>query len=498
MTDVLIADALLPGFVVAPIVVAAALLAFVWTRAVRKGAMVATLGVTLVGAGLLLADVASGGVRTHFVGAWSPVIAIPFAADAFSALMLTLTLFMTLVASGFAIRAGAADEPYFCPLLLLVTAGVNGALLTADLFNFFVFIELMLVPSYALMVLAHRGMGLRMQVTATRIYVTVNLLTSSILLIGIGLVYAALGTVNLGALAGRALESPVATLGCSVVLLALGVKAAVVPVHGWLGRTYPFMTPTVTTLFASLHTKVAVYALFRLYSLFFGVNETLQTVALVVFVVTMAIGVLGAVGEQDARAILSFHMISQIGYVLLGLALFTPAALAAGVFYLVHNIIAKASLFLSTGAVEMTYGRHTLGEVSGLARREPVTAVVFFVAAMSLAGLPPFSGFVAKYALIAAAFDASQWVVGAAALAVSAFTLLSMLKIWGGMFLGPSSTHDEELDPRIGTRLIGPAAVLALATVVLGVAAEPLLHLAQTIAAALLDPAAYVRAVTGA
>ncbi|MFZ2260115.1 MAG: proton-conducting transporter membrane subunit, partial [Luteococcus japonicus] len=377
-------------------------------------------------------------------------------------------------------------EPYFCPMVLVLMAGVAGALMTADLFNLFVFIEVMLLPSYGLMMLAHRGQGRRMQVTATRIYVSVNLLTSSLMLIGIAVLYASLGRVDFGGLVGGAVHDETARLGTAIVLLALGTKSAVVPVHGWLGRTYPHMSPALSALFSGLHTKVSLVALFRVHSVLFAGQDTWTGVALVVFVTSMAVGVLAAVGQSDARAILSFHMVSQIGYILIGLALHTPVAVAAGLFYLVHNVLAKASLFLSSGAVEIAYGRHALGEVSGLLRRERLTSLAFFVAAMSLAGMPPLSGFVAKLALIAASFDARQWWVGAAALVVSLFTMMSMLKIWGSMFLGEPQEPDEE--PRISLALILPGLVLAAAGLVLGLAGEPLLDLCHTAADQLLTP----------
>lgn len=488
---------LLPLFVAVPLLASGLLVLVRAPRPVRRATLLATCAASAIAGFALLGVTVHRDVIVHRLGGWDASLAIPFAADTLSALMVALTSFTTLVTVLFAARVRVADEPYFCPLVLAVVAGVNGALLTADLFNLFVFIEIMLVPSYALIVLAHRGMGRRMQVTATRIYVTVNLLTSSVFLMGVALIYASLGTVNLGALAGRAFETPASTVGSCLLLLALAVKAAVVPMHGWLSRTYPFMSPTVSALFSGLHTKVAVYAIFRIYAVLFGADHRLQTVALVVFCVSMAIGVLGAVGEKNARAILSFHMVSQIGYILMGFALLTPAGVAAGLFYLVHNVIAKASLFLSTAAVEMTYGPHDLGAVRGLARREPVTAVVFFVAAMSLAGLPPFSGFVAKFAVIAASFEAGQGVVGAVALGVSLFTLLSMLKIWGGMFLGEDPLEDVEDAPRIHRGLIVPAGILAAASVALGLGAEPLLQLCLDAARDLLDPSAYAAGVMG-
>jgi multicomponent Na+:H+ antiporter subunit D len=304
-----------------------------------------------------------------------------------------------------------------------------------------------------------------------------------------------------GELAGAAAESPAAAAAMAVVLFALGVKAAVVPVHGWLARTYPFLSPTVTALFSGLHTKVAIYAIYRLYAVVFEGRADLLWVGLVVFSATMVVGVLGALGERDARAVLTFHMVSQIGYVLLGLALFGPLGLAAGIFYLLHNMIVKASLFLSTGAVELVHGRHELGAVTGLLRRDPLTGLVFLAAAVSLAGLPPFSGFVAKLLMILAAIDAGQFLVAGIAVVVSLFTLLSMMKIWGATFLGePDDTADDLRDEqghvrRVPVHLVAPAGVLALLSLGLGLGGEVLISLTRTAASGLVDTSTYLTAM---
>ncbi|MFN8097999.1 MAG: monovalent cation/H+ antiporter subunit D family protein [Dermatophilaceae bacterium] len=479
-----------------PLLLAGLLIATRPPRPVRRAVLLVTLSATLATATVLLWRVRDGAIVVHHLGGWPEPLGIAFAVDTFSALMLTVTGLLTLVVCMFAVVTGDADEPFFCPLVLVLTAGVNGALMTADLFDLFVFIEIMLLPSYGLILLAHRGQGRRAQVTAGRVYVTVNLLTSTLFLVGIALVYAGAGTVALSGLAGAGHRSPSATLGALIILTALGIKGAVFPAHGWLGRTYPHLSPAVTALFSGLHTKVAVYAIFRLYLLLFGHNR-FAPVATAVFAVSMAVGVFAALGEADARAILSLHMVSQIGYVLLGLSLLTTAGIAAGVFYLVHNIIAKGALFLSVGAVEERYGRRPIGQVTGLLWREPLTGVAFLAGALSLAGLPPFSGFVAKLAIITAAFTAGQWAAGTAALLVSLFTLLSMLKIWGGSFLGrpdpPLAAHEG---PRVGARLIAPALVLAGFSLALGAGGQALLSVSDVAARGLLDTSAYVQAVS--
>ncbi len=517
---------LLPLLVVVPVVVDA-VLALGAGRGTGPGraalvAVPATLFAVAVGAVVVLVRQASGPPEAVAVGLWPTGVAIPLVVDAFSALMLTTTALLSLACVGFAIASGEARRPWFGPLVLLLTAGVDGALLTGDLFNLFVFVEVMLLPSYGLLTLARRGRGTLARVTGARLFVVVNLFTSTLLLTGIALTYGSAGTVVLAELAGAARRSGPVAAAVGLVLFAFMIKASVVPFHGWLARTYPQASPAVTALFSGLHTKIAVYAIYRVHSVVFAGQSTWLWIGLALFGATMVVGVLGAVGETTTRSILTFHMTSQIGYVLLGVALASPLGVAAGIFYLIHNMVAKASLFLSTGAVEVRYGAGPLGRLGGLARREPTTAVAFFLAALALAGLPPLSGFVAKLTLVLAAVDAGQVVVATLAVLVSLLTLLSMLKIWTGLFAGEEKLPDDgsaaartegqvegagsdgttavrdRTDRRIGPGLIAPALVLALATIVLGVAAEPLFALCRDAAADLLDPTAYVAAVRGA
>ncbi|EOM76525.1 monovalent cation/H+ antiporter subunit D family protein [Rhodococcus rhodnii] len=499
--------ALLPLVVAVPLI-AAALAAVLPSRAARSGILIVT-NVAALGFGVLLvAQTWDGAVLATNVGLWPNGIAIPFAADVFSGLMIVVTALLSIVCSWFGIAAGDDDRRYFAPLVLVLSAGVYGALSTGDLFNLFVFIEVMLLPSYALIAIY----GGTKRIAAGRLYVTTNLLTSTIFLLGVGLVYGVAGTVNIAELAGAASDSPMVAAAGAVVLIALSVKAAVVPVHGWLTQTYPNTSPAVRALFSGLHTKVAIYAIYRIYAVVFDGEQRYLWIALLVTCATMLIGVFGAVGENDARSILTFHMISQIGYILLGVALFGPIGVAAGIFYLLHHMIVKASLFLSAGAVQTTYGTDSLGRVTGLAKREPLLAAAFFGAALSLGGLPPFSGFVAKLTLVQAAVTERQYVAAAVTVVVSLLTLMSMLKIWKGMFMCNFSapapartgwlpaagvTTDEAVRTRIPVKLVLPAMVLTVVTLAVGVGAQGLMVLAQQAADGLVDPRPYIEAVLG-
>ena len=538
-----ILEVLMPLFVGAPILVGGALLAVPRHHRLRQVLGMGSLIAMLVGSMLLVAATADGTVLAHQVALWPGGIAIPFVADTFSSLVLTVTAILATVSFQYMIASGEARSPSIASLVLILAGGVAGALLTADLFNLFVFIEVMLLPSYGLLVILSR----RGEMGGARLYVTVNLLASTLFLAGVGLIYAVQGTVNLAELAGAG-DDPATAVATAVCLGAIAVKAAVFPVHGWLARTYTVPSPAVTALFSGLHTKVAIYIIYRIYSVVFEGEATWLIVALVITSLSMVIGVMGAMGESTMRAVLVFHMVSQIGYILIGVGLFTQLGLTAGIFYLLHHMIVKASLFLSTGAIEQTYGTGRLDHLGGLRTREPLITVAFVIAALSLAGLPPFSGFVAKFSLILASIEAGAFAVGLIALVVSLFTLLSMLKIWASVFNGKRSAHieryaaeararereklldDEYVDERTvadeaaraiehndpprgattteddphdhrGTRipvaLAIPSLILAAITVSLGLGAEFLLGLSAQAAAGLLDTTAYVQAVLG-
>lgn len=523
----------LPFAAILPLLMGALLLVLRQPVWLRRTLTLGTIIAVLLFSVALVVTTRGGQVTTHLLGLWEtgagePVVAIPFVADMFSALMLVATVLLTLVCVGYGMVAGDDERHYFQPLVLVLLAGVSGALLTADLFNLFVFIEVMLLPSYVLISM----LGGANRLGAGRLYVTFNLFASVILLSGVAFIYGVTGTVNFAELEGVAQHSTAAAVAGGLVLLALGMKSAVVPVHGWLSNTYPDTSPAISALFSGLHTKVGIYAIYRLYALIYGGDDRFLGIAVFLMCATMVIGVLGAVGESTMRSILAFHMVSQIGYILLGLALFGPLGLAAGIFYLLHNIVVKSSLFLSTGAVEQTYGTPRVYDLGGVARKEPLLAFAFIGAALSMTGIPPFSGFAAKFLLLQSSVAEGQYEAAVVVVLVSLFTLLSMIKIWNNVFWGPlkrepqraeatESTHgttggvldsDESDDSAVRARphakagkplthvtwtMAAPALVLTVLSLALGLGAQGLLVLTQEAAAGLVDTSTYVEAVIG-
>jgi multicomponent Na+:H+ antiporter subunit D len=430
------------------------------------------------------------------VGGFPPGLAIVLGVDALSALMLSIGSLMTLLGVTFAAASGEDDHPLFHPLVMFLWTGVALSFVTADLFNLFVAFEVMLIASYVLLTLR----GGRDQVRAGVIYVGTNLLASTLFLLGVGLIYGATGTVNIAGVAAAIPEDPAAFAGLTVLLIAVAAKASLVPLHGWLPRTYVHASPAVTAIFSALLTKAGVYVLYRLTSTMLADVDGFLIIALVVAAVTMVVGVLGAVGGHDMRGILTFHMVSQVGYLVLPLGIWTRAAVAAGLFYLLQYVAVKGALFLAAGAVHRLEGTDDLDELGGLMRVRPWLGIAFLLPALALAGLPPSSGFIGKFLLVRAAFEAGAFWAGATAVAVSLLTLLSMIKIFNGAFWGqrPDDAPARPVAPTaVRARLmVALPLTLGLATIVLGLGATGLLDLVGEAADALIDPSAYLAAVT--
>jgi multicomponent Na+:H+ antiporter subunit D len=425
---------LLPLTIVVPLVGAAVSLLAIRSRAAQRVIAITCAVVAVALAVAILVRVDRDGTLVSSMGGWPGEIAINLVADRFSALMLVVSTTMLLAVLLYALGQRADDERsrWYHPAYLGLTAGVCGAFLAGDLFNLFVFFEVLLMASYVLLTLEGNDGQIRSGTT----YVVLNVIESFVLVTGVALVFAATGTLNMAVLPERLAALPEGVqLGLNLLLLiAFGLKAAVFPLFSWLPDSYPAAPSPVSAVFAGLLTKIGVYAIVRTQTLLFP--ETNRTLLLWIAGLTMVIGVLGAIAQSDMKRILSFHIISQIGYMIMGVALGGVAAISATIFYMLHHIPVKTSLFLVEGIVERDTGSSTLERVSGLARGSGPLAVLFLIPAFSLAGLPPFSGFIGKLGVVAEGLGQQEWWIVAAALAVSLMTLVSMLKIWTGAFWG--------------------------------------------------------------
>jgi multicomponent Na+:H+ antiporter subunit D len=441
------------------------------------------------------------GIQAVQMGNWPAPFGITLVADLFSAIMLVLTGIIGLAVAIYSLgNIDTRRESFgYYPLYHVLLMGISGAFLTGDMFNLYVWFEVMLIASFVLMALG----GERPQMEGALKYVTLNLISSAIFLAAVGVLYGVTGTLNMADLATQLpLIAPgMANTLAMMFLVAFGIKAAVFPLFFWLPAAYHTPPAAVSAIFAGMLTKVGVYALIRVFTLLFiqDVDYT-HLIILVIAAFTMTSGVLGAASQFEFRRVLSFHIISQIGYMIMGLALFSPLALAGAVFYIMHHIIVKANLFLISGAVNRLQGSYQLKKLGGLYRSRVGLAVLFLIPALSLAGLPPLSGFWAKLTIIQAGLEQSQYLIVAVALGVGMLTLYSMIKIWNEAFwkAAPETVVATE-NPARGTWAfyLAPIVVLALFTLTIGLVAEPFFQLAQQTAAQLLDPNQYIQTVLG-
>jgi multicomponent Na+:H+ antiporter subunit D len=477
---------------------------------------------TLGACGLLLASIVlfarvwAEGPLVLYVGGWRAPFGITFVADVFAALMVLVAALMHLAVSVYSLATvGARHQRYgYFVFLNVMLMGVCGAFLTGDLFNLYVWFEVMLIGSFVLLVLG----GGRAQMEAGIKYVTLSLLSSALFLAGVGVIYGVAHTLNMADLSERLAEAstthPWLVVSASILLLlSFGIKAAVFPLYFWLPASYHTPAPAISAIFAGLLTKVGVYALIRVFTVVFPPSDYVLNLLLATAGLTMVMGVLGAVSQSQIRRILSFHIISQIGYMVMGLALLVAPdpstrrlGIAAAIFYIAHHIVVKTNLFLIGGTVRALTGTERLDRLGGLLNSTPWLGILFLIPALSLAGVPPLSGFWAKLAVIKAGFGAQQYLLTAVALFAGVLTLVSMLKIWSEAFWKPgpeSNAHEDGADdqptrpgrPRRLALLIAPSVALALFTLAIGLYPQALLSASQRAADELLDRGSYVSAV---
>ena len=490
-------------------------------RALTIAALVAVVAVCAV----LLYLVDRDGTTALQVGGWDAPIGITLVIDPLSALMLVVSsvvlLAVVVYAVGQGVRDGTEQQPVsiFLPTYLALTAGVSNAFLAGDLFNLFVGFEVLLAASFVLLTLGASADRVRAGVS----YVMVSMVSSLIFLVGIAFAYAATGTLNMAQMAIRLDAVPVGirTAIFSVLLVAFGIKAAVFPLSNWLPDSYPTAPAPVTAVFAGLLTKVGVYAIIRTHTLLFPGGE-LDDMLMIAGLLTMLVGILGAIAQSDIKRLLSFTLVSHIGYMVFGVALATRAGLSGAIYYVAHHILVQTTLFLVVGLIERQAGSSSLRRLGGLAA-SPVLAIVFLIPALNLGGIPPFSGFIGKVALLEAGTQQASvlaWVLVAAGTLTSLLTLYAIARVWTKAFwrsradapegdladAAPSALIDESFDVSFEKRedvgrmpvfMLAPTVGLLAVGLALTVFAGPLIGFTDRAAVDLQDRSVYVDAVLG-
>ncbi|MGO7167004.1 Na+/H+ antiporter subunit D [Rhizobium leguminosarum] len=450
----------------------------------------------------LLAKVAADGPLTMVMGRWLPPFGIAFTVDLFGALM-AFTAALAALAGGIYASAdiGESGRRYgFFPLLMLLMAGVTGAFLTGDVFNLYVWFEVLLISSFGLIILGSE----REQIDGALKYAVLNLIATTLFLVGVGILYAAFGTLNMADIAAKAADlrgtAPLMTLA-SLFLLAFGMKAAAFPVNFWLPAAYHTPRIVVSALFAGLLTKVGIYALIRVMVMLLPVErQELSLVIALAAAATIVVGALGALAENDIRRLFGYVVISGIGNMLAGVALGGPGGISGAVFYALHSMVLMTALYLAAGEIARRGGGFSLSALGGLYRQSGGFTALSLVLFLAACGLPPFSGFWPKVILVKASLDLGAWWLAASILlggflTTIAFGRLFLLAYWrpAPMTLTPIALSPTALRARWRTGL--PLAALTALVVGFGILPEQLLALSQSAAAGLVDPQAYLHSV---
>ncbi|MFF8819289.1 Na+/H+ antiporter subunit D [Leucobacter sp. NPDC015123] len=444
---------LVPLVVLIPLVGAALALAAPGRGALQRGiTLVALTASSILGIALMFI-VDRVGPLVMQVGGWAAPYGISLVVDRVSAIMLAVSAVVLLAVFIFSIGQGLADGDeetpvsIYYPTYMVLGAGVFNAFIAGDLFNLYVGFEILLVSSYVLITLGGTAPRIRAGVT----YVIVSLVSSILFLAAIGLVYGATGTVNMAQLQTRIAELPsdLQLILNLALLIAFGIKAAVFPLAFWLPDSYPTAPAPVTAVFAGLLTKVGVYAIIRTQTMLFP-ESSVDPLLMVIAALTLIVGILGAISQLDVKRMLSFTLISHIGYMIFGIAIATSAGFAATIYYIAHHIIVQTTLFLAVGLMERQGGTTSLSGLGGLLRSAPVIGVLFFIPMLNLGGIPPFSGFLGKVGLFTAGAalqtPGAYWLIGIGAL-VSLLTLYALARAWVLAFWRPKPATAVQSGP---------------------------------------------------
>ncbi len=457
----------------------------------------AQLAIALV---LTAAALETGAPAVLALGGWLAPYGIVLVFDALAGVMLVLGAVTALasIVYGYAELPVADEHPLRLPLVQFLVTGINLAFCTADLFNLFVAFEVMLISSYALMTLEADDWDIKQAFP----YLAMNLIGSTFFLVAAGMAYGLFGTLNFAQIAVRAdamVGTPQLTIFALLLMLVFGMKAGLFPLFYWLPNSYPTLPSPVAALYAGMLTKVGVYVLLRVFGQVLPPDlPVLHLLLAWLAAATMIFGVLGAVSRNFVRGILSFHILSQIGYMVLAIGLFTPYAIAAAIFYVIHHIIVKSTLFMVGGAVFVLNRTDDLSRTGRLWLLTPVLGIVFLLQALSLAGIPPLSGFWGKYMIIVEGIRQEEWILVTCALVAGVLTLFSMLKIWNGAFWGTAAAkEDVHLGDRRWRGMTVVAGVMTALSLAIGVGAEYFLQIAHEAARQLLDRPAYIQFLLG-
>ncbi|KKM10826.1 monovalent cation/H+ antiporter subunit D [Clostridiales bacterium PH28_bin88] len=439
----------------------------------------------------------NGPILVLRVGDFPAPFSIVLTVDIFGAIMLSLSGLISLVALFFSFGSidPGREKSFYYAFWQIQMMGINGAFVTGDIFNLFVFFEILLISSYILLVLGGEPIQLREGLK----YVLLNMMSGVFFLLAVGVLYSITGTLNMADLAVKVAEAPQKGLLTAVAMtffVVFGMKGGLFPMYFWLPRSYFVAPSAVAALFGGMLTKVGIYATIRVFTLIFTYDPGFtHNIILWISGFTMFLGVLGALSQMDYKRILSYHIISQVGYMVMGLGLYTPLAIAGAIYYIVHHIIVKSCLFLVSGVTEKITGTTELKRMGGMLGTHPIVAYLFLIAGISLAGVPPFSGFFSKFVLMQAGLAEGRYGIVFVAIVVSFLTLFSMMKIFRYVYWGRIPEDNPPVHGSGYFVLVPPVLVLIALTVFLGLNAQWIMNIALAASEQLMNPEHYIQAV---
>jgi multicomponent Na+:H+ antiporter subunit D len=452
----------------------------------------------------LFVKVYNGGILTMNGANWDAPFGIVFVADLFSSTMVLLTSIAALAVSIFsAVGVGRARMLFgYFPIFHFLIMGLNGAFLTGDIFNLYVWFEVVIISSFVLLTLGGRIPQLEGAVK----YMAMNILASMFFLTGIGILYGITGSLNMADLSIKiaALEDrSIVNLTAIFFLIGFGIKSAVFPLYFWLPSSYHTPPSAVAAVFGGLLTKLGLYALFRFFTLLFIPDDFIRSVLIFIAVATILTGAFGALIRTNIRRVLSYLIVCHIGFVVGGLGLYSKVAFLGAVFYLIHDIIVKTNLFLIAGLIRQLRGTMNMGKLGGIYAEYPKISLLIAVVLFSLVGIPPLSGFWPKIYLIEASLFSQNYAYTASVIVGSFITLFVIAKLWSEVFWKDASSDEVIVDnfkPLKTARkflMILPIGILACTSLFIGLNAEFIIQVADRISTEMIDTTPYTRAVLG-
>lgn len=452
---------------------------------------------TLIVSLYIVYTVSEDGIQLLQLGGWHAPFGIVLVADMFAALLVLTASVVSFLCLLYAFHSLNRDEEkrHFYTFFLLLLTGVNGSFLTGDIFNLFVFFEVMLLASYALLSFN----GTKLQLRESLKYVLINMISSTLFVVAIAYLYAVTGTLNMAHLSeiiASVGQDGLITTVSMLFLTVFALKASLF-LYFWLPGSYSVAPPAIIAMFAALLTKVGIYALFRMFTLiFYHEPHITHTVIIWLAAFTMILGAIGAVSTWDIRKILVYNIIIAVGFIVFGLGIFTETSLSGSIFYLLQDMIVKALIFILGGIMIGVARTHKLKEVSGLIHNHPILGWLFFISALALAGIPPLSGFVGKVMVLQDGLAKEHYIVAAIGLLTSLLALYSVIKIVINGFWGETTLNEEEdKERKSGRAILIPCILLAALSIAMGLGAESVLYYVEQASASLMQPITYINAV---